>query len=97
MMEAAIDVYRRAYNERMADWKTDAEQLANAAAVIEADREQAATQERKRIIDLINGRMSIHKGFIDHCAAHDIPKRQSIFIAISELQALLRKIEGLPS
>jgi hypothetical protein len=50
MMEAAIDVYRRAYNERMADWKTDAEQLANAAAVIEADREEAALRERKRIV-----------------------------------------------
>ena len=35
----AIDVYRHAYAARMADWKTNEQQLANAAAVIEADRQ----------------------------------------------------------
>lgn len=50
MMRPAIDVYRHAYAERMADWKTNDEQLANAAAVIEADREQAAAEERAKIV-----------------------------------------------
>ena len=97
MMEAAIDVYRRAYNERMADWKTDAEQLARTAAVIEADREQAATQERKRIIDLINGRIGIHIEFINDCAKHDVRVSDSFFTALSELRSLSRAIERLPS
>ena len=50
-MRPAIDVYRHAYAERMADWKTNDEQLANAAAVIEADREQAAAEERAKIVN----------------------------------------------
>ena len=50
MTDAAIDVYRRAYYARMEDWKTDAEQLANAAAIIEADRERVAIGERRRIV-----------------------------------------------
>ena len=44
-MRDAIDVYRHAYVERMADWKTNEEQLAAAAAVIEADREQVRLEQ----------------------------------------------------
>jgi hypothetical protein len=48
-MRDAIDVYRHAYAERMADWKTNEEQLANAAAVIEADREQVRLEQLEEI------------------------------------------------
>lgn len=48
----AIDVYRHAYAERMADWKTNEQQLANAAAVIEADRQEVREQTVTKIIAL---------------------------------------------
>ena len=50
-------------------------------------------QERTRIIDLINGRMSIHNEFINDCVKHDVRVSDSFFIALSELRSILREIE----
>jgi hypothetical protein len=62
----------------------------------EADKlvRYGAEQERTRIVALINGRMDIHNGFINHCVEHDVRVSDSIFIALSELRSLLRIIEG---
>lgn len=43
-------LWLRLYDARMADWKTNEEQLAKVAAIIEADREEAARQERAAIV-----------------------------------------------
>jgi hypothetical protein len=56
-------------------------------------KSQAAEQERTRIIDLINGRMSIHNEFINDCVKHDVRVSDSFFIALSELRSILREIE----
>ena len=50
-------------------------------------------QERTRIIDLINGRMSIHNEFVNDCVKHDVRVSDSFFIALSELRSILREIE----
>lgn len=70
-MRDAIDVYRHAYAERMADWKTNAEQLAAAAAVIEADREQAAAEERAKIVAWLRSQGGHHDDIYEE-AADDI-------------------------
>jgi len=56
-------------------------------------RRYGAEQERKRIIDLINGRMSIHNEFINDCVKHDVRVSDSFFIALAELRSILREIE----
>jgi hypothetical protein len=56
-----------------------------------------AEQERKRILGLINGRMSLHNEFINHCVAHDVRVSDSFFTALAELRSIIREIERLPS
>jgi hypothetical protein len=56
-----------------------------------------AEQERKRIRDLINGRMNIHNEFINDCVKQDVRVSDSFFIALAELRAIVREIERLPS
>ena len=90
-------LWLRLYDARMADWKTNEEQLAKVAAIIEADREEAARAERARITDIINGRMSIHNEFINDCVKQDVRVSDSFFIALAELRAIVREIERLPS
>ena len=90
-------LWLRLYDARIADWKTNEEQLAKVAAIIEADREEAARAERARILDLINGRMSIHNEFINDCVKHDVSASDSFFIALAELRSIVREIERLSS
>lgn len=49
MTSDAYTLWLRLYDARMADWKTNEEQLAKVAAIIAADREEAALQERAAI------------------------------------------------
>lgn len=58
---------------------------------------QAAIEERKRILNLINGRMSIHNEFINDCVKHDVRVSDSFFTALAELRSIVREIERLPS
>lgn len=50
MTTEAYTLWLRLYDARMADWKTNEEQLAKVAAIIEADREEVAEQERAAIV-----------------------------------------------
>jgi len=50
MTTEAYTLWLRLYDARMADWKTNEEQLAKVAAIIEADREKAALSERAAIV-----------------------------------------------
>lgn len=50
MTTEAYTLWLRLYDARMADWKTNEEQLAKVAAIIEADREEAALRERAAIV-----------------------------------------------
>ena len=46
MTTKAYTLWLRLYDARMDDWKTEEERLAKVAAIIEADREEAALRER---------------------------------------------------
>jgi hypothetical protein len=50
MTSKAYSLWLRLYSARIADWKTNEEQLANVEAIIEADREEAALKERAAIV-----------------------------------------------
>ena len=52
-----------------------------------------AEEERSRIVGIIQGRIDIHRSFINFCMDNDVQVTPSIFSAIVELRALLRKIE----
>lgn len=58
---------------------------------------EGAITERKRITDIINGRMSIHNEFINDCVKHDVRVSDSFFTALAELRAIVREIERLSS
>jgi hypothetical protein len=50
-------------------------------------------EERARIVGIIQERIDIHSRFINFCMDNDVQVTPSIFSAIVELRALLRKIE----
>ena len=52
-----------------------------------------AEEERARIVGIIQERIDIHSRFIEYCMDNDVQVTPSIFSAIVELRALLRKIE----
>jgi hypothetical protein len=52
-----------------------------------------AEEERSRIVGIIQSRIDIHRSFINFCMDNDVQVTPSIFSAIVELRALLRKIE----
>lgn len=52
-----------------------------------------AEEERARIVGIIQGRIDTHRSFINFCMDNDVQVTPSIFTAIIELRALLRKIE----
>jgi hypothetical protein len=52
-----------------------------------------AEEERARIVGVIQARIDIHRSFINFCMDNDVHVTPSIFSAIVELRALLRKIE----
>lgn len=52
-----------------------------------------AEEERARIAGIIQSRIDIHRSFINFCMDNDVQVTPSIFSAIVELRALLRKIE----
>jgi hypothetical protein len=52
-----------------------------------------AEEERARIVGIIQGRIGIHRSFINFCMDNDVQVTPSIFSAIVELRALLRKIQ----
>lgn len=52
-----------------------------------------AEEERARIVGIIQGRIDIHRSFINFCMDNDVQVTPSIFSAIVELRALLRKIQ----
>jgi hypothetical protein len=52
-----------------------------------------AEEERARIVGIIQGRIDIHRSFINFCMDNEVQVTPSIFSAIVELRALLRKIQ----
>ena len=52
-----------------------------------------AEEERSRIVGIIQGRIDIHRSFINFCMDNDVQVTPSIFSAVMELRSLLRKIE----
>ncbi len=96
MTTEAYTLWLRLYDARMADWKTNEEQLAKVAAIIEADREEAARAERARITDLIRNRINVVHDAIDICAKSEIRVPTIMFDAINELRLVLREIEKEP-
>jgi hypothetical protein len=50
-------------------------------------------EEHARIVGIIQGRIDIHRSFINFCMDNDVQVTPSIFSAIMELRSLLRKIE----
>jgi hypothetical protein len=52
-----------------------------------------AEEERARIVGIIQSRIDTHSRFIEYCMDNDVRVTPSIFSAIVELRALLRKIE----
>ena len=83
------------------DWLTACADLAETYGQewVVADQlmRDSAKQERKRILDLIDGRMSIHNEFINDCVKHDVRVSDSFFIALAELRSIVREIERLSS
>jgi hypothetical protein len=65
----------------------------NLPEFMERATERGAEQERLRIMEIIQGRIDIHSNFINFCMDNDVRVTPSIFTAVMELRALLRKIE----
>jgi hypothetical protein len=54
--------------------------------------ERGAEMERLRIMEIIQGRIDIHSKFVNFCMDNDVRVTPSIFTALIELRAVLRKI-----
>lgn len=67
----------------------------NLPEFMERAMERGVENERLRITEIIQGRIDIHRSFINFCMDNDVQVTPSIFSAIVELRALLRKIECL--
>ena len=55
--------------------------------------ERGAEMEYLRIMEIIQGRIDVHRRFIEFCMENDVRVTSSIFTAIVELRSLVRKIE----
>lgn len=49
-------------------------------------------EERDRIIDIINKRIDIAKGFINGCMEHEVQPAAGLFGGLTELRSLLREL-----
>ena len=65
----------------------------NLPEFMERATERGVEMERIRILEIIQGRIDTHRSFINFCMDNDVQVTPSIFSAIVELRALLRKIE----
>ena len=65
----------------------------NLPEFMERATERGVEMERIRILEIIQGRIDTHRSFINFCMDNDVQVTPSIFTAIIELRALLRKIE----
>lgn len=74
MTADAYTLWLRLYDARMADWKTNEEQLAKVAAIIEEDRKEAAAQERTAIVAWLLECMELYisRGLDTYVALEDI-------------------------
>ncbi len=54
---------------------------------------KAVIRERERITGIIEDRLKTHKGFVNGCLDAGVEPAESIFTAMAELSAILRKIE----
>ena len=65
----------------------------NLPDVIERATERGAEMEYLRIVEIVQGRIDVHSKFINFCMDNDVQVTPSIFTAITELRAVLRRIE----
>ncbi len=54
---------------------------------------KAAEAERNRILAIIKGRRDFHVSFVKHSLDAGVAPSESIYTAISELEAILRELE----
>jgi hypothetical protein len=64
----------------------------NLPEFMERATERGAEMERLRIMEIIQGRIDIHSKFVNFCMDNDVRVTPSIFTALIELRAVLRKI-----
>jgi hypothetical protein len=64
----------------------------NLPQFLERATERGAEMERLRIMEIIQERIDVHSKFINFCMDNDVRVTPSIFTAVMELRALLRKI-----
>ncbi len=72
-------------------WFENSLDAQHAARQIEIDN--AVKAERERILALIEGRLSTHNSFIEHCIDEGVEPSISVLSAASELKAILREID----
>jgi hypothetical protein len=63
------------------------------AAARQIEIDNAVKAERERIIALIEGRLSTHNSFIEHCMDEGVEPSISVLSAACELKAILREID----
>lgn len=58
----------------------------------EEERKEARLEERSRIKALIEGKINLHKAFVEQCMKNNVEPNNGIYSAMVELNHLLREI-----